>query len=117
MVALLCFFLTLFASSFKSKSRLEAENAALRHQQSAALTKYSDLQSVAYLRPLFFANSTPANRPVLFSNPSPSPRFSVVHSAQFLCWSDLANANPQISYWSARTAHPRKQSQCPGRLL
>jgi len=32
MVALLCFFLTLFASSFRSKSRLEAENAALRHQ-------------------------------------------------------------------------------------
>ena len=30
MVALLCFFLTLFASPFKSKSRLEAENAALR---------------------------------------------------------------------------------------
>jgi len=32
MVALLCFFLTLFVSPFKSKSRLEAENAALRHQ-------------------------------------------------------------------------------------
>src|SRR5712691_9203227 len=32
MVALLCFFLTLFTSPFKSKSRLEAENAALRHQ-------------------------------------------------------------------------------------
>src|SRR5918994_4932434 len=32
MVALLCFFLTLLASLFKSKSRLEAENAALRHQ-------------------------------------------------------------------------------------
>src|SRR3982074_211762 len=32
MVALLCFFLTLFASPFKSKSRLEAENAALRLQ-------------------------------------------------------------------------------------
>jgi hypothetical protein len=32
MVALLCFFLTLFASPFKSKSRLEAENAALRHK-------------------------------------------------------------------------------------
>ena len=30
--ALLCFFLTLFASSFKSKSRLEAENSTLRHQ-------------------------------------------------------------------------------------
>ena len=32
MVALLCFFLTLFASPFKSKGRLEAENATLRHQ-------------------------------------------------------------------------------------
>src|SRR5262249_58974229 len=32
MVALLCFFLTLFASPFKSKGRLEAENAVLRHQ-------------------------------------------------------------------------------------
>src|SRR4249919_2027517 len=32
MIALFCHFLALFASPFKSKSRLEAENAALRHQ-------------------------------------------------------------------------------------
>jgi hypothetical protein len=32
MVALLFFFLRLLASPFKSNSRLEAENAALRHQ-------------------------------------------------------------------------------------
>ncbi len=32
MIALLWFFLTLFALPFKPKSRLEAENAALRHQ-------------------------------------------------------------------------------------
>jgi len=32
MVALLCFFLALLASPFKSNGRLEAENAALRHQ-------------------------------------------------------------------------------------
>jgi hypothetical protein len=32
MIALLCFFLTMLASPFKSKSRFEAENAALRHQ-------------------------------------------------------------------------------------
>ena len=32
MIALLSFFLTILASPFKSKSRLEAENAALRHQ-------------------------------------------------------------------------------------
>src|SRR5258708_709984 len=32
MIALLCVFLTLLTSLFKSKSRLEAENAALRRQ-------------------------------------------------------------------------------------
>src|SRR5436189_3190791 len=32
MIALFCLLLALFASPFKSKSRLEAENAALRHQ-------------------------------------------------------------------------------------
>ena len=32
MMALLCFVLTVLASPFKSKCRLEAENAALRHQ-------------------------------------------------------------------------------------
>src|SRR5712664_2570907 len=32
MIALLCFLVILFASPFKSKSRLEAENEALRHQ-------------------------------------------------------------------------------------
>src|SRR5437773_7405961 len=32
MIALLWFYLSLFASPFKSESRLEAENTALRHQ-------------------------------------------------------------------------------------
>ena len=32
MIALFCLCLALFVSPFKSKSRLEAENAALRHQ-------------------------------------------------------------------------------------
>jgi len=32
MIALICFCLTLFALPFKSKIRLEAENASLRHQ-------------------------------------------------------------------------------------
>jgi hypothetical protein len=32
MIALLCFVLATLAAPFKSKSRLEAENAALRHQ-------------------------------------------------------------------------------------
>ena len=32
MIVLLCFVMTVLASPFKSKSRLEAENAVLRHQ-------------------------------------------------------------------------------------
>ena len=32
MIALLCFVMAVLAAPFKSKSRLEAENAALRHQ-------------------------------------------------------------------------------------
>ena len=32
MIALLCFVISVLAMPFKSKSRLEAENAALRHQ-------------------------------------------------------------------------------------
>jgi hypothetical protein len=32
MIALLCFVMAILAAPFKSKSRLEAENAALRHQ-------------------------------------------------------------------------------------
>ena len=32
MIGLLCFVLTILASPFKSKLRLEAENAVLRHQ-------------------------------------------------------------------------------------
>jgi len=32
MIGLLCFFLAVLASPFKSKLRLEAENAVLRHQ-------------------------------------------------------------------------------------
>jgi hypothetical protein len=39
MVALVCFILRLLASPFKSNSRLEAENAALRHQQTVLQRK------------------------------------------------------------------------------
>jgi len=39
MIALLCLFLTVFVSPFKSKHRLEAENAALRHQLSVLRRK------------------------------------------------------------------------------
>ena len=41
MVALLSFVLSLLASPFKSKSRLEAENAALRHQLTVLQRKMS----------------------------------------------------------------------------
>ncbi len=61
MIGLLCFFLTLFASPFKSKSRLEAENAALRHQlivlqrRVSGASRLRDLSgSASVQRPPFF---------------------------------------------------------------
>jgi hypothetical protein len=39
MFALLCFVLAVLASPFKSRSRLEAENAVLRHQLNVLLRK------------------------------------------------------------------------------
>ena len=43
MIALLWFLLTLFASPLKSKSRLEAENAALRYQLIVLRRKVGEL--------------------------------------------------------------------------
>jgi len=40
MVALLCFVVAILASPLKSRSRLEAENAALRHQLGQTLSKW-----------------------------------------------------------------------------
>jgi hypothetical protein len=61
MFALLCFVLAVLASPFKSKSRLEAENVALRHlcvprTSSALISRRNHLTSVhnvctALLRP------------------------------------------------------------------
>src|SRR4249920_2980060 len=39
MIGLICFVLAVLASPFKSKSRLEAENAALRHQLIVSIEK------------------------------------------------------------------------------
>jgi hypothetical protein len=54
MVALLCFFLTLLASPFKSRSRLEAENAALRHQLIVLQRKVRDRVHFTNSDRLFF---------------------------------------------------------------
>jgi hypothetical protein len=48
MIALLCFLVILFASPFKSKSRLEAENAALRRQ---LIIFPSVLKTITIIRP------------------------------------------------------------------
>src|SRR5229473_246346 len=54
MVALLCFFLTLLASPFKSRSRLEAENAALRYQLIVLQRKVRDRVHFTNSDRLFF---------------------------------------------------------------
>ena len=58
MVALLVFLLTLFALPLKSKSRLEAENAVLKHQLTVLRRKVrgrsSSPMAIAYSKPSCF---------------------------------------------------------------
>jgi transposase InsO family protein len=54
MVALICFVLAVLASPFKSKSRLEAENAVLRHQLSVLRRKLSGRVQLTNSDRLFF---------------------------------------------------------------
>jgi hypothetical protein len=54
MVALLCFLLRLLASPFKSKSRLEAENASLRQQLIVLQRKVHGRIHFTYRDRLFF---------------------------------------------------------------
>jgi hypothetical protein len=54
MIALLCFVLGILASPFKSKTRLKAENAALRHQLSVLRRKLHDRVRLANGDRLFF---------------------------------------------------------------
>src|SRR5712692_7119991 len=54
MIALLCFFLALLASPFKSNSRLEAENAALRYQLIVLQRKVRDRVHFTNSDRLFF---------------------------------------------------------------
>jgi hypothetical protein len=52
MVALMCFVLALLALPFKSKSRLEAENATLRHQLSSLSSARSICAAFRNLTPI-----------------------------------------------------------------
>ena len=54
MVALLCFWLTLLTSPFKSRSRLEAENAALRRQVTVLRRKVQGRIQLTNADRLFF---------------------------------------------------------------
>jgi hypothetical protein len=69
MIALLCLFLRLLASPFKSTSQLEAENAALRHQLIAMRRKFRGRAEFTNGDRLFFIllyRWFPSTRPNLF---------------------------------------------------
>ena|SRR6195256_206392 len=54
MIGLLCFFLAVLASPFKSKLRLEAENAVLRHQLNVLRRKLHGRVRLTHHDRLFF---------------------------------------------------------------
>jgi len=71
MVALLCFLLTLLVSPFKSKSRLEAENAVLRHQLTVLQRKLCGT-AIAYSSSSCTVGFRRCSRPCRSSGPRPS---------------------------------------------
>src|SRR4051794_21775357 len=74
MIGLLCFGLAVLASPFKSKLRLEAENAALRHQ-------------LIVLRPSSHAQPQSPQRPhLMFKSASPLRPFGALEKGSQVSW-------------------------------
>ena len=63
MIGLLCFGLAILTSPFRSKSRLEAENAVLRHQLIVLKTAADEARSVAREELRKLAPNYPTARP------------------------------------------------------
>ena len=68
MIALLCFVMAILAAPFKSKSRLEAENAALRHQLIVLRRKVPNSDRS------FFVSMVPVDLECSNDRPSRDPR-------------------------------------------
>ena len=70
MFALFCFVLAILVSPFKSKNRLEAENAALRHQLIILRRKVRGRSRLSALRPSC-DGTEPASAGIGVGNPVP----------------------------------------------
>src|SRR5258708_1192037 len=101
MIALIRFVLTVLASSFKSKSRLEAENAVLRHQQLIVLRR--KLKGRARLTNndrwffVWMYRWFPISKVVTIVQPETLVRWRRVGFRRYWCWkSSSLGGRPQI---------------------
>jgi hypothetical protein len=129
MMALLCFFLTVLASPFKSKIRLEAENAALRHQLIVLQRKVQGRVRLTNNDRLFFVQlyrwSPLVLKAITIIRPETIVRWHRAGFRRYWRWkSRSTGGRPQIDtdLWSliqrmsienalGRPAHPRRTAQ------
>jgi hypothetical protein len=114
MITLLCFVLAVLAAPFKSKSRLEAENAALRHQLIILQRKMqgrarlclsaagSPLSRVVRMDRRFAGHLLPAGRRAAIP---PHERMAVVDHA--IDSRGLSIASPETAAWLSLVAYVR----------
>jgi hypothetical protein len=104
MIALLSFLLTLFASLFKSKSRLEAENAVLRHQLTVLQRKVLGRVHFTNSDRLFFAQLYRWFPSVLkaITIMRPETLASLTFMADLRCWSLGGVLPPCFNYTTDR---------------
>jgi len=101
MVALLCFFLALLASPFKSNGQLETENAALRHQLMVLQRKLRGRVHLTNSDRLFFIQLYrwfPGPRAMIIIRPETLGRWHHAGLRRYWRWkSRSAGGRPQIS--------------------
>jgi hypothetical protein len=104
MVALLCFLLALLTSPFKSKRRLEAENAALRHQVTVLRRKVRGRIQLSNADRLFFLQLYRWFPSILKAITSSGPRRSCVGIAPAFAATGVGNlALAEAGQQSTRT--------------
>src|SRR5436190_17914587 len=103
MFALLRFFLALFSSLFKSKSRLEAENAALRHQLIVLQRKVRGRVHFTNGDRLFFVQ-------LYRWFPSVLKAVTIIRPETLVCWHRAGFRR----YWRRKSLRDRAASGSPG---
>src|SRR5215467_11957329 len=113
MVALLCFLLPLLASPFKSKTRLEAENAVLRRQLIILRRKVRGRVHFTNGDRLFLVQLYRWFPSVLITITKRSEDAPIVRQRRSILASCSAHRSHQVACARRQTASPEVPGRCP----